>query len=90
MAKIAVFPGSFSPFTIGHKSIVERGLLIFDKIIIAVGTNTDKNQHFSIERRIQWIQDIYGKNPRIKISTYEGLTVKFCKKERANFIISQI
>ena len=87
MAKIAVFPGSFSPFTIGHKSIVERGLLIFDKIIIAVGTNTDKNQYFSIEKRIQWIQDIYGKNPRIKISTYEGLTVNFCKKERANFIL---
>jgi len=90
MAKTAVFPGSFSPFTIGHKSIVDRGLSIFDKIIIAIGINTDKNQYFSIEERMQWIKDIYGENPKIKISRYTGLTVNFCKQEGANFILRGI
>ena len=90
MKRTAIFPGSFSPFTIGHKSIVDRGLSIFDKIIIAIGINTDKNQYFSIEERMQWIKDIYGKNPKIKISRYTGLTVNFCKQEGANFILRGI
>ena len=90
MAKIAVFPGSFSPFTLGHKSIVDRGLSIFDKIIIAIGINTDKNQYFSIEERMQWIEDIYGKDPKIEISRYTGLTVNFCKQKGANFILRGI
>lgn len=87
MAKIAVFPGSFSPFTIGHKSIVERGLLIFDKIIIAIGKNNEKKHFFSINDRIQWIQNVYLKHPKIKVKAYQGLTVDFCKKEGANFIL---
>ena len=90
MVKTAVFPGSFSPFTIGHKSIVDRGLSIFDKIIIAIGINTEKNQYFSIEERMQWIKDIYGKDPKIEISRYTGLTVNFCKQEGANFILRGI
>jgi len=87
MKKIAVFPGSFSPFTIGHQSIIDRGLDLFDKIIIAIGINAEKNQYFSIEERIQWIKDVYCKNPKIEVQFYEGLTVDFCKKENANYIL---
>ena len=87
MTKIAVFPGSFSPFTIGHQAIVERGLLIFDKIIIAIGENNEKKHFFSINDRIQWIQNVYHKHPKIKVKSYKGLTVDFCKKEGANFIL---
>ena len=87
MTKIAVFPGSFSPFTIGHQAIVERGLLIFDKIIIAIGENNEKKNFFSINDRIQWIQNVYLKHPKIKVKSYKGLTVDFCKKKGANFIL---
>ena len=87
MTKIAVFPGSFSPFTIGHQAIVERGLLIFDKIIIAIGENNEKKHFFSINDRIQWIQNVYLKHPKIKVKSYKGLTVDFCKKKGANFIL---
>ena len=87
MTKIAVFPGSFSPFTIGHKSIVDRALPLFDKVIIAIGINSEKNQYFSIEERMQWIKDVYPKNPKIEVQFYEELTVDFCKKKNANFIL---
>ena len=66
MTKIAVFPGSFSPFTIGHQSVIQRALPLFEKIIIAVGINSEKNQYFSIEERMQWINDIYVNNSKIK------------------------
>ena len=87
MTKIAIFPGSFSPFTIGHQSLVDRALPLFDKIIISIGINSEKNQYFSIEERLQWIKDVYGNNPKIEIKFYEGLTVDFCKKENANYIL---
>ena len=87
MTKTAIFPGSFSPFTIGHQSVVDRALPLFDKIIISIGINSEKNQYFSIEERLQWIKDVYGKNPKIEIKFYEGLTVDFCKKENANYIL---
>jgi pantetheine-phosphate adenylyltransferase len=87
MTKIAVFPGSFSPLTIGHQSVIDRALPLFDKIIIAIGINYIKTQLFSIEERIKWIEDIYDINPKIIVKNYEGLTVDFCKKEGANFIL---
>ena len=87
MTKIAIFPGSFSPFTVGHQSVVNRALPLFDKIIISIGINSEKNQYFSIEERLQWIKDVYGNNPKIEIKFYEGLTVDFCKKENANYIL---
>ena len=86
MKKIAVFPGSFSPFTIGHQSIIDRSLPLFDKILIAIGINSKKNQYFSIEERMEWIKAVYKNNPKIEIKFYEGLTVDFCKKENAKFI----
>ena len=87
MTKTAIFPGSFSPFTVGHHSVVGRALPLFDKIIISIGINSGKNQYFSIEERLQWIKDVYGNNPKIEIKFYEGLTVDFCKKENANYIL---
>ena len=87
MTKISIFPGSFSPFTVGHQSVVDRALPLFDKIIISIGINSEKNQYFSIEERLQWIKDVYGNNPKIEIKFYEGLTVNFCKKENANYIL---
>ena len=87
MTKIAIFPGSFSPFTVGHQSVVNRALPLFDKIIISIGINSEKNQYFTIEERLQWIKDVYGNNPKIEIKFYEGLTVDFCKKENANYIL---
>jgi pantetheine-phosphate adenylyltransferase len=87
MSKIAIFPGSFSPFTVGHQAVVDRALPLFDKIIIAIGINSEKNEFFSIEERMQWIELVYDKNEKIEIKRYEGLTVDFCKNEGANFIL---
>ena len=87
MAKIAIFPGSFAPLTVGHQSIVDRALPLFDKIIISIGINSKKNQYFSIEERMDWIEAVYGNNPKIEVKRYEGLTVDFCKKENANYIL---
>ena len=67
MNKIAVFPGSFSPFTLGHKAVVDSALTLFDKVIIAVGNNSEKNEYFSIEERLDWINAVYGSNPKIEI-----------------------
>ena len=87
MSKVAVFPGSFSPFSIGHQSVVEKALPLFDKIIISVGVNSKKNQYFSIQKRMQWIGSVYANNEKIEVKKYEGLTIDFCKKEGANFIL---
>jgi len=87
MSKFAIFPGSFAPFSVGHQLIVDRALPLFDKIIIAIGKNSEKNQYFSIEERLKWITSVYGKNPKIEVKQYEGLTVDFCKKEKANYIL---
>ena len=87
MTKIAVFPGSFSPFSIGHQSVIEKALPLFDKIIISIGINSEKDQYFSIDKRMQWIKDVYKNNPKIDVKQYKGLTVDFCKKENANYIL---
>ncbi len=87
MNKIAVFPGSFSPFSLGHKAVVDSALPLFDKVIIAVGNNPEKNQYFSIKKRLKWINDVYKNMPNISVERYEGLTVDFCKTVNANFII---
>ena len=87
MNKIAVFPGSFSPFSLGHKAVVDSALPLFDKVIIAVGNNPKKNQYFSIKKRLKWINDVYKNMPKISVERYEGLTVDFCKTVNANFIV---
>ena len=87
MEKIAVFPGSFDPITIGHQSIINRAVNIFDKIIVAVGENAEKANFFSIEQRMQWIELVFANEERVSVSRYSGLTVDFCKKVNARFIL---
>ena len=85
--KKAIFPGSFDPITLGHHDIIERGVTLFDELIIAIGINADKNYMFSLEERKQFIEDSFGNNPKIKVVTYEGLTVHFCQENNIDFIL---
>ena len=85
--KKAIFPGSFDPITLGHYDIIERGVTLFDELIIAIGINADKNYMFSLEERKQFIAESFGNNPKIKIVTYEGLTVHFCQENNIDFIL---
>ena len=87
MIKKAVFPGSFAPFTKGHESVVLRALPLFDEIVIAVGTNSDKNEYFSLEERYKWILQVFTNEPKISVQKYEGLTIDFCEKVKANYIL---
>lgn len=87
MKRIAVFPGSFDPITLGHVSIVKRSLSLFDKIIISVGVNSEKKNMFSLEQRMNWIQEEFKKYPKIFVDSYSGLTVEYCKKVNAGFIL---
>jgi pantetheine-phosphate adenylyltransferase len=87
MKKIAVFPGSFDPFTIGHEGIVRRSLALFDEIIIAVGANALKKSYYSVETRKTMISRVFTDEPKVKIDHYEGLTVDYCRKNGANYIL---
>ena len=87
MEKIAVFPGSFDPFTVGHESIVNRASMLFDKIIIAVGLNPKKDALFTLEERKSFIKQVFEDNPKIEIVHFEGLTVEFCKSVGAGYIL---
>jgi pantetheine-phosphate adenylyltransferase len=87
MKKIAVFPGSFDPFTIGHEGIVNRALDIFDEIIIAVGANALKKSFYSVGTRKKMISKVFSNEPRVKVVHYEGLTVDFCRSNKAKFIL---
>ena len=80
MSKIAVFPGSFDPITLGHVNIIERAMPLFDKIIIAIGVNSQKSGYFTLEQRMNWLQEIYGSTGNVVIESYEGLTVDFFKR----------
>ncbi|NAY92520.1 pantetheine-phosphate adenylyltransferase [Muricauda sp. JGD-17] len=83
----AIFPGSFDPLTLGHYDIITRGITLFDELLIAIGLNADKKYMFSLEERKKFIEDAFKDEPKIKVVTYEGLTVDFCKKVDANFIL---
>lgn len=85
--RIAVFPGSFDPFTIGHESIVSRSLGLFDKVIIAVGKNSTKANLFDIKKRVDWIREVFREVPQVEVDSYEGLTVDYCKRKGARFIL---
>jgi pantetheine-phosphate adenylyltransferase len=85
--KIAIFPGSFDPFTIGHESVVTRALPLFDEIVIAIGTNTNKRAYFSMWQRMQMIRDVFPDDKRIKVESYEGLTVEFCRQKGAGYLL---
>ncbi|MEE0961279.1 MAG: pantetheine-phosphate adenylyltransferase [Bacteroidales bacterium] len=85
--KIALFPGSFDPITKGHKSIVERALPMFDKIVVAVGTNTAKNSVFPLEKRIEWIKKTFAQYDNVEVVTFNSLTVDFCREIGAKYIL---
>lgn len=85
--KKAIFPGSFDPVTLGHLDIIERGVKLFDELIIAIGVNADKKYMFSLEERKKFIEDSFKEEPKIKVVTYKGLTVDFCLKNNVDFIL---
>jgi pantetheine-phosphate adenylyltransferase len=87
MEKISVFAGSFDPFTVGHESVVRRALPLFDKIIIAVGFNQEKKQFFSIDKRMAMIKDIFNDEPKVSVDKYTGLTVEYCRKIGAKYLL---
>ena len=88
MTKIAVFPGSFDPFTTGHESIVKRALPLFDKIIIAIGYNANKKDFFPLEVRTEWINKVFTNYDKVVVDSFEGLTVDFCKQVDAKYLLS--
>jgi len=85
--KRALFPGSFDPITRGHESIVRRALPLFDEIVIAVGENSTKQSFFSLETRLDWLRLVFEDVPAVKVTTYKGLTVDFCREISADFIL---
>ena len=85
--RIAVFPGSFDPITYGHTDIIERAAKLFDEVYIAIGNNTSKNYLMPFEKRVHAVAKTFLKHENIKVTAYQELTVTFCKKLSAGFII---
>lgn len=87
MIKRAMFPGSFDPITRGHENIIRRALPLFDEIVVAVGINIEKKGFFSVEDRVKWIQNVFEGEPKIKVMSYSGLTVDFCREINAQYLL---
>ena len=85
--KRALFPGSFDPITLGHYDIIKRGVHLFDEVVVAIGINSEKNYMFSLEERQHFIEEAFKDEPKVKVTTYEGLTINFCKQIKAQFIL---
>lgn len=90
MQRIALFPGTFDPITIGHVNIIERALPLFDKILVGIGHNSNKSTLFTIEQRLQWIADTFKNEPKVEGIAYEGLTVACCRNYQAAYILRGI
>ncbi len=90
MNRVALFPGTFDPITIGHLDIIQRALPLFDRLIIGIGRNANKTAMFTEELRLQWVNEIYKNEPHVSAIIYEGLTIECCQKVGANFIIRGI
>ena len=88
--KICVFPGTFDPITLGHQDIIERARPLFDKIIIGVGLNSSKQPMFTIQQRLDWINEVFANDDGITAESYSGLTVNFCMEKKAAFILRGI
>jgi len=87
MQRIALFPGSFDPFTVGHESIARRALPLFDRVIIGIGANENKTDFFPLEKRIQWIKDLFSDEPKFEVKTYKRLTIDFCRETGAFYLL---
>lgn len=85
--KQAVFPGSFDPITVGHVDLVKRAIPLFDQVVVAIGTNTQKKYLFSLERRIRWLEDVFASEEKVIIRSYEGLTAHYCKSIGARYML---
>ena len=85
--KRALLPGSFDPITLGHFDIIRRALALFDEIVVAIGVNGDKNYMFTVEQRKEFIEKAFADEPKVKVSTYQGLTVDYCREIDAQFIL---
>src|SRR5690606_36627426 len=85
--KRAIFPGSFDPITLGHYDIIMRGIHLFDEIVIAIGINAEKKYMFSLDQRKKFLEEAFAGEPKIKVISYEGLTIDLCKKLNAQFIL---
>ena len=85
--KRALFPGSFDPLTLGHFDIIKRGVKLFDEIVIAIGINAEKKYMFDLEERKHFIEEAFKHQPKVRITTYEGMTIDFCKEVKAGFIL---
>lgn len=90
MSRICLFPGTFDPLTLGHVDIINRALPLFDKIVVGIGLNSSKAPMFSPEQRLDWIKEIYKDEERVEGAVYEGLTIDYCKRIGANFILRGI
>jgi pantetheine-phosphate adenylyltransferase len=90
MSRIGLFPGTFDPVTLGHVDIINRSLNLFDKLVIGIGTNVNKQPMYAAEKRLQWIKEIYKDEPKVDAVVYEGLTVECCAKVGAKFILRGI
>jgi pantetheine-phosphate adenylyltransferase len=87
MERIAIFPGTFDPITVGHLEIIHRALPLFDRIIVSIGQNINKTSLFTLDQRLAWIKEIFRNDSNVDAKHYEGLTVDFCKKMNAGYIL---
>jgi len=85
--KRAIFPGSFDPITLGHYDIIKRGIKLFDEVVVAIGINSEKKYMFSLEERKSFLEASFKNEPKVKVVTYKGLTIDFCKEVDAQFIL---
>lgn len=85
--KVALFPGSFDPITLGHVDVIKRALPLFDKIVVAIGINANKKYMFSLEQRMGWIKESFAEESKIEVVTYEGLTIDFARTVGAKFLL---
>lgn len=90
MSCVCLFPGTFDPITLGHVDIIRRAVGLFDRLVIGIGVNSSKTPMFSTEERTRWIREIFEDDPRIEVTSYEGLTINCCRKIGANYILRGI
>ncbi|MGF1564906.1 MAG: pantetheine-phosphate adenylyltransferase [Flavobacteriales bacterium] len=87
MKRIAVFPGSFDPITKGHENIVKRASLLFDEIVVAIGSNSSKSSMFALELRTEWLEKVFESHPNVRVTNYDGLTIDFARSLGAGFLL---